>query len=232
MVQAPAVDIIAVGFADGWCSLVDVRFGEEILAVKIGQSDSSHLSNTGALDAVTGIAFRSESDTQVMVTSSSQGHLVIWNLNEGGRLLHIIREAHDSAISNVYFLPGQPVVVTASGDNSIKLWLFETPTGLPRLHSHRSGHQRPPHLIRYYGSNGKTILSAGRDKTLRAIRVVRDARSFELSQGSLSKQASQLAVPVSSLRLLPITSMSHSTSRSKDWDDLLTCHEGASQGRT
>jgi len=232
MVQAPAVDIIAVGFADGWCSLVDVRFGEEILAVKIGQSDSSHLSNTGALDAVTGIAFRSESDTQVMVTSSSQGHLVIWNLNEGGRLLHIIREAHDSAISNVYFLPGQPVVVTASGDNSIKLWLFETPTGLPRLHSHRSGHQRPPHLIRYYGSNGKTILSAGRDKTLRAISVVRDARSFELSQGSLSKQASQLAVPVSSLRLLPITSMSHSTSRSKDWDDLLTCHEGASQGRT
>ncbi|PLW09611.1 hypothetical protein PCASD_24597 [Puccinia coronata f. sp. avenae] len=232
MVQAPAVDIIAVGFADGWCSLVDVRFGEEILAVKMGQSDSSHSTNSGVLDAVNGIAFRSEPDTQVMVTSSSQGHLAIWNLNEGGQLLHIIREAHDSAISNVYFLPGQPVVVTASGDNSIKLWLFETPTGLPRLHTQRSGHQRPPHLIRYHGSNGKTILSAGRDKTLRAVSIVRDSRSFELSQGSLTKQASQLAVPVSSLRLLPITNMSHSISRSKDWDDLLTCHEGSAQGRT
>ncbi|OAV91685.1 hypothetical protein PTTG_06524 [Puccinia triticina 1-1 BBBD Race 1] len=232
MVQAPAVDIIAVGFADGWCSLVDVKFGEEILAVKMGQSDGSNLSTSGVLDSITGITFRSESDTQVMITSSSQGHLVIWNLNEGGRLLHIIREAHDSAISNVYFLPGQPVVVTASGDNSIKMWLFETPTGLPRLLTHRSGHQRPPHLIRYYGSNGKTILSAGRDKTLRAISIVRDSRSFELSQGSLTKQASQLAVPVSSLRLPPITNMSHSISRSKDWDDLLTCHEGSAQGRT
>ncbi|KAA1120251.1 hypothetical protein PGT21_037312 [Puccinia graminis f. sp. tritici] len=232
MVQAPAVDIIAVGFADGWCSLVDVKFGEEILAVKMGQSDGSNLSTNGVLDSITGITFRSESDTQVMVTSSSQGHLVIWNLNEGGRLLHIIREAHDSGISNVYFLPGQPVVVTASGDNSIKLWLFETPTGLPRLLTHRSGHQRPPHLIRYYGSNGKTILSAGQDKTLRAISIVRDSRSFELSQGSITKQASQLAVPVSSLRLLPITNMSHSTSRSKDWDDLLTCHEGSASGRT
>lgn len=59
MVQAPAVDIIAVGFADGWCSLVDVRFGEEILAVKMGQSDSSHSTNSGVLDAVNGIAFRS-----------------------------------------------------------------------------------------------------------------------------------------------------------------------------
>jgi U3 small nucleolar RNA-associated protein 21 len=26
--------------------------------------------------------------------------------------------------------------------------------------------------------------------------------------------------------------MSHSISRSKDWDDLLTCHEGSAQGRT
>ncbi|KAH9446245.1 hypothetical protein Pst134EA_030167 [Puccinia striiformis f. sp. tritici] len=82
MVQAPAVDIIAVGFADGWCSLVDVRFGEEILAVKVGRSEGSNLLTNGILDAITGITFRSESDTQVMVTSSSQGHLVVWNLNE------------------------------------------------------------------------------------------------------------------------------------------------------
>ncbi|KAI9612198.1 hypothetical protein H4Q26_008292 [Puccinia striiformis f. sp. tritici PST-130] len=212
VVQAPAVDIIAVGFADGWCSLVDVRFGEEILAVKVGRSEGSNLLTNGILDAIPGITFQSESNTQVMVTSSLQ--------------------AHDSAISNAYILPGQPVVVMASGDNSIKMWLFETPTGLPRLLTDRSGHQQPPHLIRYYGSNGKAILSARQDKTLRAISIVRDLRSFELSQGSLTKRASQLAVPVLSLRLLPITSMSHSTSRSKDWDNLVTCHKGSAQGRT
>ncbi|KNE92172.1 hypothetical protein PSTG_14408 [Puccinia striiformis f. sp. tritici PST-78] len=84
VVQAPAVDIIAVGFADGWCSLVDVRFGEEILAVKVGRSEGSNLLTNGILDAIPGITFQSESNTQVMVTSSLQGHLVIWNLNEGG----------------------------------------------------------------------------------------------------------------------------------------------------
>ncbi|POV94601.1 hypothetical protein PSTT_16765 [Puccinia striiformis] len=202
VVQAPAVDIIA----DGWCSLVDVRFGEEILAVKVGRSEGSNLLTNGILDAIPGY------------------HIPIRIQYPG--------DAHDSAISNAYILPGQPVVVMASGDNSIKMWLFETPTGLPRLLTDRSGHQQPPHLIRYYGSNGKAILSARQDKTLRAISIVRDLRSFELSQGSLTKRASQLAVPVLSLRLLPITSMSHSTSRSKDWDNLVTCHKGSAQGRT
>lgn len=153
-------------------------------------------------------------------------------MNQSAQLLHILREAHDSAISGVQFLPGQPVMITASGDNSIKLWLFETPTGLPRLFTHRSGHQQPPRLIRYYGDDAKTILSAGQDGTIRSTSVVRDSRSFELSQGSLAKKASRLAAPVSSLRLPPACSLSYSTSRSKDWDDLLTCHEGCPQART
>ncbi|MBW0470269.1 hypothetical protein O181_009984 [Austropuccinia psidii MF-1] len=227
--QAPAVDILAVGFGDGWCSLVDVRTGEEMLAVKMGQA---HISGGDSPGAITGIAFRSDFEAQLLVTCSSQGHVAIWDLNECGKLLHVILAAHDSAVSNIHFLPGQPVMVTASGDNSIKLWLFETPTGLPRLLTQRAGHQQPPHLIRYYGSDGKTILSAGRDRALRATSVVRDSRSFELSQGPLAKKATQLAASVSSLRMLPISDLSYSTSRSKDWDDLLTSHEGSSQAKS
>ncbi|EGG12481.1 uncharacterized protein MELLADRAFT_32760 [Melampsora larici-populina 98AG31] len=227
MAQGPAVDILAVGFADGWCSLVDIRFGEEILAVKMG-SDSPDDPN----ESITGIAFRSDSDCQLLVTSSSQGHLAIWNMNQSGQLLHILREAHDSAVSGVQFLPGQPIMLTASGDNSIKLWLFETPTGLPRLLSQRSGHQKPPQLIKYYGDDGKTIISAGKDGTLRSTSVVRDSRSFEISQGSLAKKASQLATPVSSLRLPPVTGLSYSTSRAKDWDNLLTSHEGHPEAKS
>lgn len=54
MVQGPAVDILAVGFADGWCSIVDIRCGEELLAVKMG-SDSTD----DPPDSITGITFRS-----------------------------------------------------------------------------------------------------------------------------------------------------------------------------
>jgi hypothetical protein len=47
----------------------------------------------------------------------------------------------------------------------------------------RSGHHAPPARIRYYGNDGHFILSSGRDRSLRAFSTVRDAQTFELSQG-------------------------------------------------
>lgn len=45
-----------------------------------------------------------------------------------------------------------------------------------------------------------------------------------MSQGSLAKKATSLSIPLASLKFPPITSMSYSTTRSKDWDDILTAH--------
>ncbi|KAI8452425.1 WD repeat-containing protein 36 [Phakopsora pachyrhizi] len=232
MIQGPAVDIIAIGFADGWCCLVDIKYGDEILAVKMGTANSSNFSGSQISESITSIAFKSDGESQHLITSSSMGNVAIWNLSEDGRLLHTMLAVHDSGVSNVQFLPGQPVMVTSGGDNSVKLWLFETADGLPRLLTQRSGHRQPPKIIKYYGDDGKTILSTGLDRSLRNTSVVRDSRSFELSQGSLAKKASQLVAPISSLRLPLVTFMSFSTSRSKDWDDLLTCHQGSSQARS
>lgn len=64
---------------------------------------------------------------------------------------------------------------------------FETPSSQPTLLKSRSGHQAPPNLIRYYGEDGKSILTAGRDRALRLTSVVRDSRSAELSQGESSR---------------------------------------------
>lgn len=102
--------------------------------------------------------------------------------------------------------------------------MFDSPTSPPRLLKHRSGHHAPPHLIRYYGDDGKQLLTAARDRSLRCTSVVRDSRSFELSQGSVAKKATNLSIPVTSLKFSPITSMSYSSARSKDWDDVITAH--------
>src|SRR6266702_3070912 len=64
-----------------------------------------------------------------------------------------------------------------------KQWHFDSLTSPPRLLKFRSGHQVAPHLIRYYGEDGKQLLTASRDRSLRYTSVVRDSRSFELSQG-------------------------------------------------
>jgi U3 small nucleolar RNA-associated protein 21 len=128
-------------------------------------------------------------------------------------------------------------------------WLFDSPTAAPRLLKFRTGHHSPPHIIRYYGDDGKQLLTASRDRSLRCTSVVRDSRSFELSQGgsycadfgkstdnkstgSLAKKATTLSIPLASLKFPPITSISYSSSRAKDWDDILTGHTDETFART
>jgi U3 small nucleolar RNA-associated protein 21 len=139
----------------------------------------------------------------VLATASEAGHITLWDLNANGRLLHTVRGAHDGAITALEWVAGQPLLISSGEDNSVKVcidspilcredllmksylqqWLFDTPTSPPRLLKYRSGHQSPPHLIRYYGEDGKQLLTASRDRSLRCTSVIRDSRSFELSQG-------------------------------------------------
>jgi hypothetical protein len=49
--------------------------------------------------------------------------------------------------------------------------MFETPLSPPSLLKFREGHRAPPCLIRYYGDDGKAILTAGVDRALRMTSV-------------------------------------------------------------
>ncbi|TFK63228.1 Utp21-domain-containing protein [Pluteus cervinus] len=210
LVQSPAIDIVGIGRASGEITIHDARSDERLIRMFM----------EGGIRA---LGFRSDGHP-ILASASSSGHLALWDLNENGRLLHMVRGAHDSAISSVQWVPGQPVLITSGDDNSVKQWLFDSPTAPPRLLKFRSGHHAPPHLIRYYGEDGKQLLTASRDRSLRCTSVVRDSRSFEMSQGSLLKKATSLSIPLASLKFPTITSISHSSSRAKDWDDILTAH--------
>lgn len=50
--------------------------------------------------------------------------------------------------------------------------------------------------------------------------------------GSLAKKANTLSVPVSQLKFTPITSISSSSTRSKDWEDVITAHTDDTHART
>jgi WD40 repeat protein len=60
----------------------------------------------------------------ILASASSAGHIALWDLNAGGRLLHIIRGAHDGAVSAVEWVPGQPVLISSGEDNSVKVNLW------------------------------------------------------------------------------------------------------------
>lgn len=50
--------------------------------------------------------------------------------------------------------------------------------------------------------------------------------------GSLAKKATSLSIPIASLKFPAINNISHSTTRTKDWDDILTAHTDESVART
>lgn len=219
LTHSPAIDIVGLGFASGEIAIYDVRADERLMRMFMDDG------------AVKSLSFRTDGQP-ILASASSTGNLALWDLNEGGRLLHLVRGAHDGAISAIDWVPGQPLLVTSGEDNSVKQWAFDAPTAAPRLLKYRSGHHSPPHLMRYYGDDGKQLLTASRDHSLRCTSIVRDSRSFELSQGSLAKKAASLSIPLSSLKLPPITTISYSSTRSKDWDDILSGHSDETCART
>ncbi|KAI0748597.1 Utp21-domain-containing protein [Daedaleopsis nitida] len=219
LARSPAIDVVGIGFSSGEISVYDIRADERLMRMSM---------QDGGIRAM---SFRSDGHP-VLATASSTGHIALWDLNAGGRLLHIVRGAHDGAVTALEWVTGQPVLISSGEDNSVKQWLFDSPTEAPRLLKFRSGHHAPPHLIRYYGEDGKQLLTASRDRSLRCTSVVRDSRSFELSQGSLAKKATSLSIPITSLKFPTITTLSHSTIRTKDWDDILTAHADEAVART
>ena len=72
----------------------------------------------------------------------------------------VLRDAHDASLTSLHFFAGEPRLMSAAADNSVKQWLFDNADGSGRLLRFRSGHAAPPSCLRYYG-DGTRLLSAG-----------------------------------------------------------------------
>ena len=92
----------------------------------------------------------------------------------------------------------------------------------------RSGHHAPPTRVRHYGDDGTTLMTAAQDRTLRSFNIMNDARSHELSQGSVVKRSRQLGIKAEQLKMPPIVDFAAEPARDKDWDNIVTCHIGDS----
>ncbi|KAJ1995289.1 rRNA-processing protein utp21 [Coemansia spiralis] len=217
MVQAPVIDVLAVGLLDGRILLHNVKQDRPVI----------QLTQDGRVSA---ISFRTD-DIPMMASASADGDVALWDL-DNKRLMHVLQGAHDSHIQSIDFLVGQPVLLTSSADNSVKEWIFDGHDGVPRLLRHRSGHFAAPQMIRYHDADGRYILSAGRDRTLRFFSVFRDEQNVEMSQGSLSREARTKRVKVNDLRFPQITQFASNPAMTKDWDDVISCHQGSSNAHT
>lgn len=204
----------------------DVRFDKEI--IRLNSKSSRNL-------RITSISFRTDGfgagddgrKAGVMASScADDGDVTLWNLNNGGRVMGILRGAHNApasdgsgalgGITKAEFLPGQPVLVTSGCDNSLKSWIFdETPfSPVPRILHSRGGHAAPATRLQFLpaeadgaDSVGKWLLSSGRDQSLWGWSLRRDGQSTELSQGNVRKKARKLGLVGNGMALDDSTSL-------------------------
>ena len=223
---SPALNLLAVARADGSVIIHDVRLDKEV--IKLNQ-------NSSTITNITSISFRTDClgagkdgrKAGVMATAASEsGDVTLWDLNGGGRVMGVLRNAHNppsavqgelrGGISRAEFLPGQSILVTSGRDNSLKSWIFDQIpySPVPRILHSRSGHAA---IITRLGflpveadgadAVGKWLMSAGRDHSLWGWSLRRDGQSTELSQGNIQKKARKLGVIGQNLELTGSTSI-------------------------
>ncbi|CAH1774831.1 unnamed protein product, partial [Owenia fusiformis] len=211
--QAPAIDVLGIGFADGRTMLHNIRYNQTIMTV------------TQDWGPVTAISFRTDG-SPIMAVGSPLGHIGVWNLEEK-RLISQIQEAHNSAVSGMQFLPSEPIMVTNSADNSVKMWIFDQADGGGRLLRQRTGHSAPPNKVRFHDQQGQNILSAGQDSTLRSFSTVHDRHNKSLGRASFNKaQSKKSGLKLDQHMMPPIIDFASETNRQSDWDSIVACHRG------
>ncbi|KAK1755830.1 WD repeat-containing protein 36 [Echria macrotheca] len=212
MEPTPALSLLAISYSAGPLVIQNVLTDKPVLRVNAGTEEAP----------VTTISFRSDGrgagqdgrKDGVMATATSLGgDVTFWDLNKGGRVMGVLRSAHNppsntgpavrGGISKIEFLPGQPVIMTSGLDNSLKSWIFdESPfSPVPRILHMRSGHAAPVSCLQFLPSDfdgaesgNKWLLSAGKDRSLWGWSLRRDGQSTELSQGSIRKKAKKIGI--------------------------------------
>jgi len=135
LIQSPAVDVVGIGFASGEISVYDIRADERLMRVFMQEGGIRSLAfRSGMSQFNTSVFIFKDRDirfvslvsldgTQALSAAASTGHIAIWDLNSGGKLLHVIRGAHEGAATAIEWIPGQPILVSSGEDNSVKVGL-------------------------------------------------------------------------------------------------------------
>ncbi len=262
--QSPACDVIGIGFEHGDILLVNIRLDKLLFSFKqtVGAVTSLSFRTDAVSDRFPFMASsgsdgriyiwnlgsrRSSTDIQTQLSEMNGGRNTYDfdddedNKNNSSislerKLDSVIEDAHSGRISKIHFLHGEPILITSSVDNSIKMWIFDSPDGSARLLRSRSGHSGFPTKIRYYGglTNASKsdnpdgfsceLISAGSDSTLRLFNTAIDSQNVEMSQKPMLKKLRMLQ---RNERLSVVTGFDFSEARENNWGNLVTIHKNS-----
>ena len=212
MEPSTALSLLAIAYSKGPLTIHNVLLDKTVLRLNAGTEEAP----------VNTISFRSDGqgaghdgrkDGVMATATGASGDVTFWDLNKGGRVMGVLRSAHNppshdgplvrGGISKIEFLSGQAVILTSGRDNSLKSWIFDsTPfSPVPRILHQRSGHAGPVTSLQFLPSDfdgaeagNKWLLSGGQDRSLWGWSLRRDGQSTELSQGNIRKKAKKIGI--------------------------------------
>nr|CAD7602515.1 unnamed protein product [Timema genevievae] len=196
--QAPAINVVAIGTASGKIVLHNLKFDQTLMELSQDWG------------AVTSLSFRTDNHP-VLVSGSITGALVFWDL-EHRKVFSQIQAAHSKAVTGLQCLPNEPLLVTSSPDNSLKMWIFDMLDG-----GAREGHTAPPTCIKFHGADGHNLLSTGGDCTLRIFSTITETFNKSLGRASYNRNLS---------RKKAIAQLASESTRGKQWADTAAIHHG------
>jgi len=210
--EAPNVlDTVAVGHANGRICILNTR--EDKVLMEFDQAQGR----------VMCMAFRAGNNAPAhLVSGTPNGAFVVWDLNK--RRAHHVREGvHRGPIVSLNFLFDQPVLITGGRDNSVRMWIFDTADGLPRLLRERRGCPGPARRMAFYGDERDKELivygSAEGGGFLSKISFNFLTQSVEYNTNNLKK------LPARFQTVPPVVDMAFCYTRHYDWPAVVTAHE-------
>ena len=108
---------------------------------------------------------------------------------------------HRGPITTLFFFPAEPLLLTAGGDNAMKLFSFGT-LGICKKLKERQGHFKPLTQVRFFGDS--LVLTAAEDRTMRVHNVFTDRLNREVSQGNVAHNARKGLHDEWDMRLPPV----------------------------
>ncbi|KAK6058986.1 WD domain, G-beta repeat protein [Cooperia oncophora] len=159
-----------------------------------------------------------------MTTADVGGDIVVWNL-EKRQLVGKVAGAHHAAVTELYFMPGEPIMVSASADNSLRTWVLDGGDDMPRQLVILEGHAEGVTAVQFNGK--QEILSSGLDGSVRKYMVnVETMRQKLGSAGTISRAlAKKKHIAIESIRMEPVIDMAIGWSREAAWDNVLCRHK-------
>ncbi|CCX30561.1 Utp21 specific WD40 associated putative domain-containing protein [Pyronema domesticum] len=256
IVQSTAWAVLAIGYSSGEIHFHNIKtdtplftLNQQVLAASSGSKRVTSLSfctdtSVGAAKSI----HDSNGSGRILAVGHDDGFVTFWNL-EKRRIFGDIRNAHTPSSSGVtvQWLPGQNVLMTSAADNCFKEWIFDSPhTTRPRLHRQRGGHSDSITSLAF-SSPGEShfLLSASRDRSLRAQSLRNDAQSYEFSQGAAVKKTTKAAKysletafeQIADSKAGAITAIATCSgedgagSTGREWEGIVTAHQGETAAR-